>query len=225
MLPAAITGAWIGTSDAALEASAPDAVREAYVTEDFEAYYSSAPAAQFATEVTVNNIQVAIVAFVTGILLCVVTAAILVFNGANLGVAAGLFVAAGEPGRFFGLVLPHGLLEIGAVIVAGAAGLALGWAVIAPGDRTRAEAVTDVGRRSAVIVLGLMLAFVNAGIIEGFVTGSGLNTALRVGVGVVVFAAWTVWLVTCGRRAAAAGYTGALGEHARLARARRLGLT
>ena len=73
LLPAVITGAWIGTSDAALEASAPDAVREAYVAEDFEAYYSSEPAAQFATEVTVNNIQVSILAFVSGILLCVVT--------------------------------------------------------------------------------------------------------------------------------------------------------
>ncbi|MGE3621143.1 MAG: stage II sporulation protein M [Acidimicrobiia bacterium] len=224
LVPAVAVGAWIGTSDAALEASAPAAVREAYVAEDFESYYSSEPAGQFATEVTVNNIQVSILAFAAGILLCGVTAVILAFNGANVGLAGGMFVAAGQPGRFFGLILPHGLLELSAVIVAGAAGLALGWAVVAPGDRTRSRAVTEEGRRAAVVVLGLILAFVNAGIIEGFVTGSGLPTVLRVGVGVATLAMWTTWLVTCGRRAAAQGYTGALGEAARLERARRLGL-
>ena len=71
--------------DAALEASAPAALREAYVEQDFEAYYSSAPASEFATRVTVNNIQVGFLAFAAGILLCVVTAFILVNNGLNLG--------------------------------------------------------------------------------------------------------------------------------------------
>ena len=74
LLPAIAIGAWLAESDRALEASAPDAVREAYVEEDFESYYSSEPAGQFATQVTVNNIQVAILAFALGILLCVGTA-------------------------------------------------------------------------------------------------------------------------------------------------------
>ena len=95
LLPAVVVAAWLGTSERALDAAAPDAVREAYLEEDFEAYYSSDPAAQFATEVTLNNIRVAIMAFAAGILLCVGAAYILVLNGANLGVAAGLFVAAG----------------------------------------------------------------------------------------------------------------------------------
>lgn len=54
-----------------------------------------------------NNIQVAILAFAAGILLCLGAAYILVFNGANVGVAAGLFVAAGESPKFFGLILPR----------------------------------------------------------------------------------------------------------------------
>ena len=75
---------------------APEALREAYLEEDFESYYSSEPATQFATEVTVNNIQVAFTAFASGVLLCVPAAALLVFNGANVGFAGGLFADAGE---------------------------------------------------------------------------------------------------------------------------------
>ena len=218
LLPGLVVGAWVATSDAALDAAGPEAVREAYVEDDFEAYYSSAPAGQFATQVTVNNIQVAILAFAAGVLLCVVTAFILVFNGANVGVAAGLFAAAGQQPRFWGLILPHGLLELSAVIVAGAAGLALGWALVAPGDRPRSAALAEEGRRAAVVVLGLVLAFVVAGAIEGFVTPSGLPTPARVAVGATAAAAFWTYVVTLGRSAAARGYTGAFGEHERLQR-------
>ena len=98
-----------------------------------------------------------------------------------------------------------------AIVVAGAAGLAVGWTIIDPGDRTRTSALAEQGRRSAVIALGLMVAFVLAGLIEGFVTGSGLPTALRVGVGAAIFLAFWTYVLTLGRRAAAEGYTGAFG--------------
>lgn len=212
LVPALAVGAWIATSDEALEASAPDAVREAYLEEDFEDYYSSEPATQFATEVTVNNIQVAITAFATGVLLCLPAALLLAFNGANVGFAGGLFADAGELGKFFGLILPHGLLELTAVVVAGAAGLRLGWAVIAPGDRTRGQAVGSEARQSGVIALGLVLAFAVAGLIEGFITGRGVPTGLRVGVGVAAEIAFVTWVVVQGRAATARGVTGALGE-------------
>jgi uncharacterized membrane protein SpoIIM required for sporulation len=189
LVPALMVGTWLATSDEALEASAPDAVREAYLEEDFEDYYSSEPATQFATEVTVNNIQVAITAFATGVLLCLPAALFMIFNGANIGFAGGLFAEAGELGKFFGLILPHGLLELTAVVIAGAAGLRLGWAIIVPGDRTRGQALGDEARRSGVIALGLVLAFAVAGLIEGFVTGRGVPTGLRVGIGVAAEAA------------------------------------
>lgn len=212
LAPALAMGAWIGTSEKALDAAAPDAVREAYLEEDFEAYYSSKPAGQFATEVTVNNIQVSVLAFGAGILLCVGAAYILATNGANVGVAGGLFVSAGQWQKFFGLILPHGLLELTAVVVAGAAGIQMGWAIIAPGDRARLDALAEEGRRAVVIVIGLALAFVVAGSIEGFVTGSGLPTSVRVGIGVAVEAAFVTYVVTLGRRAAGRGETGLLGE-------------
>jgi uncharacterized membrane protein SpoIIM required for sporulation len=212
-VPAALMGVWLAGSDAALDAAAPDALREAYIEEDFEAYYSSAPAGEFATAVTVNNIQVGFLAFASGVLLCVATAFILVNNGANVGQAAGLFAAAGQQSKFYGLILPHGLLELSAIVVAGGAGLAIGWAIIDPGDRTRTEALAAQGRRSAVIALGLMLAFIVAGTIEGFVTPSGLPTSMRIAIGTAVFVAFWTYVVVLGRRAASLGYTGAFGEH------------
>lgn len=202
-LPAIVIGVWIAHSDRALEASAPAAVREAYVQEDFEAYYSSAPAAQFATEVLLNNIQVSFLAFALGAALCIGALWVLALNGANLGVAAGLFHAVGEAPKFWGLILPHGLLELTAVVIAGAAGLRIGWSVIAPGDRTRARALAEDGRSAVNVVLGLVAVFAVAGLVEGFVTPSALPTGARVAIGVVVQLAFLTYVVTRGRAAEA----------------------
>ncbi len=215
-VPAIALGVWISHSDAALEAAAPAAVREAYVSDNFESYYSSQPAGEFAAKVFVNNVRVAMLAFAAGILLCVVTAFILAQNGALLGVAAGLFASVGESPKMWGLLLPHGVLELSAVVVAGAAGLRIGWTVIDPGDRRRADALIEEGRRSAAIVLGLILAFAVAGTIEGFVTGRGVSTPLRVGLGLTVGAAFWAYVVIVGRRAIAGGDRGLLGAPPRV---------
>jgi uncharacterized membrane protein SpoIIM required for sporulation len=211
-VPAVGVGTWLAHSPRAVEATAPAAVRQAYVNQDFEAYYSSEPAAAFATQVYTNNVRVAVLAFAAGVLVCIPTAVILVVNGANLGVAAGLFAAAGQSAKFYGLVAPHGLIELTSVVLAGAAGLRLGWAVIDPGERTRAAAMAEEGRRAVVLVLGVIFTLLVAGLIEGFVTGSGWPTAFRVGVGAVVELAFVVYAVTLGRAAAGSGMTGTIGE-------------
>jgi uncharacterized membrane protein SpoIIM required for sporulation len=212
LVPMAAMGWWIATSDSALEASAPEEVREAVLESEFEEYYSSEPAAQFSTRVFVNNVQVAILAFASGVTLGIGTVYILVFNGLNVGLALGLFTHAGRWQQFWGLILPHGLLELSAVVVAGAAGLSLGWAVIAPGDRRRRDALAEAGRRSIGVVVGTVLAFLVAGLIEAFVTPSDLPAAARLAIGVVAWAAFVVWVVAVGRPAAAAGLTGLPGE-------------
>lgn len=211
-VPAIAVGVWLANSPTAIEAVGPPALREAYLNEDFESYYSSQPASQFAAEVTTNNIQVGFLAFASGVLLCVPTAYLLIFNGASVGVPAGLFSAAGESAKFYGLILPHGLLELTAVVIAGSAGLRLGWSLIDPGDRLRRDALAEEGRRSVVLVLGLVATFAVAGTIEGFVTGSGLPTALRVGIGVLVETAFVLYAVVLGREAADRGLTGLVGE-------------
>jgi uncharacterized membrane protein SpoIIM required for sporulation len=214
-VPAAGAGVWLANSPRALEATGPRAVREAYVNRQFEHYYSSEPAAAFASHVFWNNFRVGLLAFASGIAFCVLTAYLLVTNGGNLGMAAGLFAAVGQQPKFWGLILPHGLLELTAVVIAGAAGLRLGWSLIDPGDRTRSQALAEEGRRAVALALGLVLAFGVAGMIEGFVTGSGLPTSVRVGVGVAAETAFLAYLLVQGRAAGAKGLTGAMGEEER----------
>ena len=205
LVPAAVIAVWLAHSPKAVEATGSAALRQAYVSHDFADYYRSQPSAQFAAQVQTNNIRVAFMAFAGGVAGCVLTIVVLAENGAGVGQAAGLFAAAGRQPEFWGLILPHGLLELSSVIVAGAAGLRLGWALISPGDRTRADALAAEGRRSVTIVAGLIVTFLVAGTIEGFVTGSALPTAVRVGIGVVVEVAFIGYVVVLGRAAAAGG--------------------
>jgi uncharacterized membrane protein SpoIIM required for sporulation len=208
LVPAIAVGAWLAVSDAALDVAIDEETQQALVASEFEDYYSSAPAGQFASLVTFNNIRVSLVAFALGALL-LPAAALLAFNGLNVGMAGGLFVSEGQAGRFFGLILPHGLLELTAVIIAGGAGLQMGWALLAPGDRPRSVALAEEGRRSVVLVLGTVVAFVVAGLIEGFVTpADGLPTAVRVAVGALVWVGFLLWTVGRGRLAADDGFTG-----------------
>lgn len=212
LIPAIVTGIWVANSPDVVASIAPDSVRDTYINEEFEAYYSSSPAAQFSTEVLINNIQVAFQAFVAGIVLSVPTLLILGFNGANVGLSAGLFHDADQAAKFWGLILPHGLLELTAIAVAGGAGIALGWALIAPGDRSRSDAIVHEARRSVSVVLGLVVVFITAGFIEGFVTPSSLPTSARVSIGVAALLAFLTWVLAFGPDAVARGYRGAIDE-------------
>jgi hypothetical protein len=109
---------------------------------------------------------------------------------------------------FFGLITPHGLLELTAVFVASAAGLRLGWSWIAPGPRTRMQALAQTGRATIGMAIGLAVMLLISGMIEAFVTPSPLPTAVRVGLGVLAEAGFLVYVWTLGRRAVKAGEYG-----------------
>lgn len=220
-VPALGMGLFMSVSPTALDAAVPPELQELIAEEEFADYYSSDAAQNFAGTVTINNIQVAFLAFALGVVPLVGTSWVLALNGLNVGVMAAVMHRAGEGAQFWGLILPHGLLEISAIVVAGAAGLRLSWALVAPGDQTRAAAFREAGLRAVVIVMGLALCFVAAGFIEGFVTPSGLPTALRIGVGVAALSLFVAAVVLLGSRAERKGLTGLLDEATRddLARA------
>lgn len=200
-LPWAVFQIWLAVSPEAFDVVAPDAAAQQYINQDFEDYYSNQPSQDFASQVFFNNIRVAFLAFAAGILLCVVTAALLALNGANGGIAGGLFTNVGQSDKFWGLILPHGMLELSAVIVAGAAGLRIGWTLIDPGDRTRFAALTEESRRAGTILLGLVVAFLMAAMVEGFVTGRPWPTSVRVGIGAAAFTAFWGWTISYAIRA------------------------
>lgn len=215
MVPAVGMGVWLANAPAALDAAVPPELQRLIAESEFESYYSSDAAQSFASYVTINNVQVAFLAFALGVIPLVGTGWVLVLNGMNVGVMAAVMHRAGEAAQFWGLILPHGLLEIAAILVAGAAGLRVSWAIVAPGERRRTAALGEEGQRAVVIVMGLVLCFAVAGFVEGFVTPSDLPTALRIAVGAAVLAAFVVYVVALGSRAERNGRTGLFGERDR----------
>lgn len=152
--------------------------------------------AAFSSEIFTNNVQVAFMAFAGGVTGGVLTAFSLLFNGLILGLVFGLGVEAGNGEAIVRLVAPHGILELSLIVVAGAAGLRLGGALLRPGHRTRFEAMVEEGRASAEMALGAGLLLVPCGLVEGFVTprGVGLPTALAIGFGLgALFWALVLW--------------------------------
>jgi uncharacterized membrane protein SpoIIM required for sporulation len=200
-------GWWVATHpEVQASVASPEQIRQ-LVEKDFENYYSESPAASFAAKVWTNNAWVAALSLASGILILPVFWG-LWQNAVNVGVAGGLMAAGGKLDIFFGLITPHGLLELTAVFVAAGAGLRLGWCWISPGRRTRSEALAEEGRVAAGLAVGLVIVLFVSGVIEAFVTPSPLPTWARVGIGVVVEILFLLYVFVLGRRAALGGETG-----------------
>lgn len=214
-----LIGWWIATHPEVQSAiAAPDHLKE--LTRpggEYETYYSSHPAASFAAQVWTNNAQAAAVCLVLGAFLGLPVLWILFLNMANLGVGIGLMTSAGRLDVFLGLVLPHGLLELTAVFVAAGTGLRLGWTVIDPGPRTRRTALAEQGRAALGMAIGLAAVLFVSGLIEGFVTPSGLPTWARIAIGIAAEAAFLVYVYVLGGRASREGEVGDVEEADRTA--------
>jgi uncharacterized membrane protein SpoIIM required for sporulation len=175
---------------------------------EFETYYSSNPAGSFAAQVWTNNAWITAGCLMLGVLLGIPVVYLLWMNAVNLGVSGGLMAAVGRGDVFLGLISPHGLLELTAVFVAGGIGIRLGWTVVDPRGRTRSQALAEEGRSVVTVALGLACVLAVSGVIEAFVTPSGLPAWARVGIGVLTELAFLLYVFVIGRRAVAAGETG-----------------
>lgn len=215
-VPALVIGVWMYSNGEVRNAAIDEDTQALVAESQFEDYYSSEPAAGWAFGLFTHNIQVSIMAFAGGALGGVLGIYLLGQNGLYLGLAGAIMHSYGKGALFWGLITPHGLIELTSVCLAGGAGLAIGWAIIDPGDRPRATAIAEQGLRAVTVLLGTMVLFVAAGFIEAFVTPSPLPTAARVTLGVVVWSGAMVWLFGFGRAAALAGATGRFGEESEL---------
>ncbi|MFE7353754.1 stage II sporulation protein M [Streptomyces sp. NPDC057543] len=209
-LLAAVIGWWIGTHPEVQSAiAAPEDLRRLTSPGgEYESYYSSHPAASFAAQVWTNNAQAAAMCLVLGAFLGIPVIWILFVNVLNLGVGIGLMSSAGRLDTFLGLILPHGLLELTAVFVAAGTGLRLGWTVIDPGPQTRRSALAQQGRAAIGMAIGLALVLFVSGVIEGFVTPSGLPTWGRITIGITAELAFLAYVYVLGGRAVRAGDRG-----------------
>jgi uncharacterized membrane protein SpoIIM required for sporulation len=187
----------------------PEETRQ-LVDKDFASYYSENPAQSFALQVWTNNALLTGACLVSGVLLIPVVY-LLINNAVSLGVVGGLMIANGKAGLFWGLITPHGLLELWSVFVAAGIGLRIGWSWIAPGPRrTRTQALAEEARAGVLAALGLAGVLAVTGVIEAFVTPSPLSTWARIGIGVIFFLGFQLYVVILGGRANRAGETGDL---------------
>ncbi len=207
LLVSVVAGWHVATDADALAAMGTPAEQEQYVEEAFASYYD--PDVSFAAMVWTNNawISALLVALgVTGVLPLYV----LWQNAFSVGATGGMMAAHGELDLFLTLIAPHGQLELTSVFVAGAAGLKTFWALVDPGPRRRGAALAQEGRALITCAVGLVGALALSGVVEGFVTGSGLPWWLKIAIGTVALAAFWTYVLVLGRRAVAAGETGDL---------------
>ncbi|MDR1427827.1 MAG: stage II sporulation protein M [Bifidobacteriaceae bacterium] len=202
----ALAGVWVNVKPETLELLGSASEREHYVDEAFASYYSEYSNAGFGAMVWTNNAWIALLCIATGI--CgVFPAYVLVTNAVSVGTMGGMMVSYGAAGVFFSLILPHGLLELTSVFTAGAAGLRLFWAWLVPGPFPRSRALAVEGRSAMTVVVATALSLLVSGVIEGFVTPSGLPWWLKIAIGVVAFAGFWVYVWVVGGRAARRGLT------------------
>ena len=204
----ALIAIWVsGNHELQASMKTPSEIDE-LVSNDFESYYSENPAGSFGLQVWVNNAWVAAQCIGMAILGGIPVPFILFQNALNLGVIAGFMFDAGKGGLFLGLLTPHGLIELSAVLLAGAVSMQLGWSVVAPGNRPRGQVLAERGRGVVAVAVGLVVVLLVAGLIEAFVTPSPLPTLVRIAIGVAAEIAFLSYVFHFGRKAAAVGETG-----------------
>lgn len=146
-----------------------------------------------------NNIKVVLACFIGGMLLGIPTAITLLANGWMLGTLASSIHRDGLDYRFWAYIVPHGVIELSVVVLAGAAGLMLGDALLRPGLLRRGDALVAVALDAVVLAVGVASLLVIAGTIEGFVSPSDLPTPAKYAVGAVTGVLLYSWLLLAGR--------------------------
>jgi uncharacterized membrane protein SpoIIM required for sporulation len=139
-----------------------------------------------ASFIWVNNLRVSVLELAGGFTGGLLTAYFLAFNGVLFGVLGALEWKAGGLGSFLSLTMPHGLLELSCVTVAGGAGFVIAKALIDPGPRTRAEALAAAAPTVSSAVVSVAMFLLVAAAAEGIITPFDLPTPAALAVGLVL---------------------------------------
>ena len=156
----------------------------------------------FAAYLFTHNSRVAIMSFALGFVGGAPSVCLMFYNGLILGAMAALFASRGLGSDFWAWVMPHGVTELFAICLCGAAGLVFGMATVFPGERTRLQNIAHKGRDIGQIVLGAVLLLFFAGLIEGIFRQMVTSQPVR-------------WFVALGTAILLALYFGACGREAR----------
>ncbi len=154
-----------------------------------------------ASQILTNNIRVAFLAFAWGALLGIGSFYILMMNGVSIGGVVGACYRgnADFANQLMTFMVGHGVIELSTIFMAGGAGMMIGYAFIDPGDLTRAQALKKKGMEAAKIVFGCACLLVVAGIIEGFLSPSGLPAPFKIATGIFTGVVMYSYLMMAGR--------------------------
>jgi uncharacterized membrane protein SpoIIM required for sporulation len=146
-----------------------------------------------------HNIGIAFQTFASGLMFGLGTVFFLLFNGLTIGAIAGHLTQIGSGGTFWSFVIGHGAFELTAIALAGAAGLQLGWALIAPGRLTRGEALRLAAGKSVLMIAGVMLFLLTAAFIEAYWSSSAVTPTTKYIVGALLWLLVISYLSLAGR--------------------------
>ncbi len=138
-----------------------------------------------------NNISVSLKALVFGITLGLGTIYVLFFNGTMLGSLTAVVYYYGKPLSFWSLILPHGIMELTAIFISGAAGIMIAKSILLPGEYSRLHSLVNGSKKAVSLVPGIIFMLVIAGIIEGFFTPMNISPVSK-----LVFAGTTGLVLT-----------------------------
>ncbi|MBI1210362.1 MAG: stage II sporulation protein M [Alphaproteobacteria bacterium] len=147
----------------------------------------------FATFLFTHNAQIALFAFALGFAFCVPSALLLAYQGCMLGAMIALFASHGLGYEFTGWIFIHGVTELFAVTLAGAAGLRIGWSIAFPGVLTRVAAAERAGRQGAIVMLGVVVMLFFAGLLEGVARQVITSDVIRWSVAIGTGTAWALY--------------------------------
>jgi len=149
-----------------------------------------------------NNIGVAFQCFAGGLFAGLGSLFFLAFNAAYGGAIAGYLTERGLGDTFYSFVVTHAAFELTAIVLSGAAGLRLGYSLLAPGRFTRQQALVRAAKESAVIIYGVMALLLVAAAIEAFwSSASWIPPAMKYGVAAICWTAVLSYLTMQGRSA------------------------
>jgi uncharacterized membrane protein SpoIIM required for sporulation len=153
----------------------------------------------FATFLFTHNAKVGMLCFALGLAAGVPVIFLLVYTGLELGAMAALYASHGLGAELWAWILPHGVTEIGALCLCGAAGMVLGSALVFPGRHTRLRNLALHGREVALLAMGAVVMFLVAGSIEGFFRQLVQDVGVRWSLAAVTLIFWTWYFLTVGR--------------------------
>ena len=147
-----------------------------------------------------NNISIGLRTFALGLVGGIGSAFALVFNGVFFGAFAAHLQGVGLGDPLWRFVCGHAAFELTAIVIAGGAGLRMGFALVAPGRQRRADALVDAGRRGAQLCLGVALMLLVAAFIEAFWSSIGwMPAAIKYSVAATLWVVVLAWLAVGGR--------------------------